>query len=39
MIIVGQITSQEEADEIMYISKIYKVAKRARILAESTKID
>jgi len=39
MMIVGQITSQEEADEIMYISKIFKVGKRARLLAESSKMD
>jgi len=39
MIIVGQITSQEEADEILSISKIFKVGKRARHLAESAKMD
>ena len=39
MIIVGQVTSQEEADEILSVSKISRVGKRARLLAESSKKD
>ena len=37
MIIVGQVTSQEEAEEIMYIRKICTVGKRARSLAGNSK--
>lgn len=37
MIIVGQITTQEEAQEIELITKIFIVGSRARLLAHQNK--
>jgi hypothetical protein len=34
MIIVGQVSSQEEAKEITFIAKLFVVGQRARILAQ-----
>jgi len=37
MIIVGQVATEEEAEEIRYIQKICIVGNRARCLAEKTR--
>jgi hypothetical protein len=37
MIIVGQVSSREEAEEIEYISRLSVIANRARALAGKTK--
>jgi hypothetical protein len=37
MIIVGQINSKEEANEINFIAKLFVVGQRARDLAQETK--
>jgi hypothetical protein len=37
MIIVGYISTQEEAEEIAYIKKIFVIGNRARSLAENTR--
>jgi hypothetical protein len=37
MMIVGQISSQEEANEITFIAKLFIVGQRARFLAQQVK--
>jgi len=37
MMIVGQISSQEEAKEITFIAKLFMVGQRARFLAQQQK--
>jgi hypothetical protein len=37
MIIVGQISDQEEANEITFIAKLFIVGQRARYLAQQQK--
>ena len=37
MMIVGQVSSPEEATEIEFIAKSFVVAKRAQVLAQSQK--
>jgi len=37
MMIVGQISSQEEANEITFIAKLFMVGQRARFLAHQQK--
>jgi hypothetical protein len=34
MIIVGQVSSKEEANEITFIAKLFVVGQRARVLAQ-----
>jgi hypothetical protein len=34
MLIVGQVSSQEEANEITFIAKLFVVGQRARLLAQ-----
>lgn len=36
MIIVGQVSSKEEANEITFIAKLFVVGQRARFLAQTT---
>jgi hypothetical protein len=38
MMIVGQISSQEEAQEITFIAKLFMVGQRARYLANQQKL-
>jgi hypothetical protein len=37
MLIVGQVSSKEEANEITFIAKLFVVGQRARDLAQETK--
>jgi hypothetical protein len=37
MLIVGQVSSKEEANEITFIAKLFVVGQRARDLAHSSK--
>ena len=37
MLIVGQVSSQEEANEITFIAKLFVVGQRAKELAQETK--
>lgn len=37
MLIVGQISNKEEANEITFIAKLFVVGQRARDLAQETK--
>jgi len=37
MIVVGQVSTREEAEEIEYIRKLYLVGNRARLLATKTR--
>ena len=37
MLIVGQVNSKEEANEITFIAKLFVVGQRARDLAQETK--
>jgi len=37
MIVVGQVSTREEAEEIEYIRKLYLVGSRARLLATKTR--
>jgi len=37
MLIVGQVNSKEEANEITFIAKLFVVGQRARLLAQENK--
>ena len=37
MLIVGQVDSKEEANEITFIAKLFVVGQRARLLAQENK--
>jgi hypothetical protein len=39
MLIVGQVSSKEEANEITFIAKLFIVGQRARFLASNKKAD
>ena len=39
MMIVGQVSSKEEANEITFIAKLFIVGQRARFLASNKKAD
>ena len=39
MLIVGQVSSKEEANEITFIAKLFIVGQRARYLASNKKVD
>ena len=39
MIIVGQVSSREEANEINFIAKLFAVGQRARYLAKQNEVD
>jgi hypothetical protein len=39
MLIVGQVSSKEEANEITFIAKLFIVGQRARFLASNQQVD
>jgi len=39
MLIVGQVSSKEEANEITFIAKLFIVGQRARFLASNKQVD
>lgn len=39
MLIVGQVSSKEEANEITFIAKLFIVGQRARFLASNKNVD